>query len=274
MQPALSITPNSITAIFDLTSPPLVLVKGSAQFSAALDAVKNQDWGLLKSCFSLSNIVAKITLGKVVISDKNEVFYNGKLVHNYIVTRIQQMLEAELPITPLLSFLNNVMERKDDFVKEELLKFLEVSGCPLTEDGYFLAYKRVQSNYNSFHSNLDGTYNNNKIGSEVSMLPKDVDFNRNNVCSKGLHFCAFNYLHNYHTGQGRVMVVKINPKDVACFPTDYTYAKARCTKYLVVAEVKTNDQEDILKDNLLFAINEAGIKYWNHRDSKGRFVKK
>lgn len=276
-QPNLSITNNSITAVFEVNLPPLVIKMGSSLFDEALKCIQNRDWAGLKECFSCLNMVKKYSHGNIVVSNDNKVYYKNKEIYNYAAKRLQEMVAYNLPIESFIIFLNNVMESEQEYIKDELLKFLEHSGSPITEDGCFLAYRRVDSNYKSFHASPDGTYNINTVGTTIRMNKNEVDFNRENHCSKGLHFCGFSYLSHYYDGSGKIMIVKINPKNVACFPTDYKYAKGRCIEYTVVGELENNTtavQTNILKDKMLFKITESGIRYWNCRDSSGKFVKK
>jgi hypothetical protein len=66
----------------------------------------------------------------------------------------------------------------------------------------------------------------------------DVDDNRNQTCSRGLHFCAWGYLDSYDSSSNfRIVEVRINPKHVMAIPIDYNNMKGRCYKYEVVSEV-------------------------------------
>jgi len=75
------------------------------------------------------------------------------------------------------------------------------------------------------------------IGTKVSMERADCNADRNQTCSRGLHFCSFDYLGSYHSSQGRVIIIKINPRDVTAIPNDYNDTKGRCCKLEVVGEV-------------------------------------
>ena len=67
-----------------------------------------------------------------------------------------------------------------------------------------------------------------------------IDPDRNNECSRGYHFCSRNYVGVFQgwqrTGSQRVMLVKINPKDVVAIPRGYSYNKGRTWTYEVVRE--------------------------------------
>jgi hypothetical protein len=110
---------------------------------------------------------------------------------------------------------------------------------PITDDGYFLAYKRVNRNYTDCHS---GTFDNH-VGKVVEMPREKVNANRNETCSAGLHVCSHSYLSHY--SGDRIVVVKINPKDVVSVPVDYNNAKMRVCRYEVVSELKSEDRDAI-----------------------------
>jgi hypothetical protein len=81
------------------------------------------------------------------------------------------------------------------------------------------------------------------VGDVVEQKRNEVDDIRDNVCSNGLHFCSMSYLPHYMGGNGRVVIVKINPADVVSIPSDYNNAKGRCCKYVVVGEHTDPEKE-------------------------------
>jgi hypothetical protein len=118
---------------------------------------------------------------------------------------------------------------------DELFGFIEACDLPITEDGHFLAYKKVQENYMDCHS---GTIRN-AVGDTPSMDRNQVDEDKDRTCSYGLHFCSYGYLRSF--GGSRIMVLKINPADVVAIPSDYNNSKGRCSAYEVVAEIETEN---------------------------------
>jgi len=62
-----------------------------------------------------------------------------------------------------------------------------------------------------------------------------VDDDQNRTCSASLHFCSRDYLN--HFGGERIVVVKINPRDVVSIPTDYNNSKGRACRYEIVDEI-------------------------------------
>jgi hypothetical protein len=113
------------------------------------------------------------------------------------------------------------------------------------------------------------------IGDVVEKKRNEVDNDRNSTCSRGLHFCSIEYLPHYEGGHGKVMIIKINPKNVVSIPVDYNNAKGRCCKYEVVGEyIGSNKEKKDYTEAPIVATNGQEKNFHNKRDSKGRFIKK
>jgi hypothetical protein len=131
-----------------------------------------------------------------------------------------------------MKFIDNIQKNKLKDIREELYQFMMAGRMPITHDGCFLAYKAVRRDYHDKHT---GTMDNSP-GTLVAMEPSQVDTNRNNECSRGLHFCARGYLPNFAGSGDRVMIVKVNPRFVFAIPRDYNCAKGRASEYYVIGE--------------------------------------
>jgi hypothetical protein len=72
------------------------------------------------------------------------------------------------------------------------------------------------------------------------MTRAKVDDNRSVGCSQGLHAGALNYVAGYGSldAGDKIVIVKINPKDVVSVPNDCNCEKLRTCRYEVVAEYK------------------------------------
>jgi hypothetical protein len=156
---------------------------------------------------------------------------------------------------------------------EELYTFLEKGNLPLTPDGYFLAYKKVQHDFKDIHS---GTMDNSP-GKIVEMERNAVDDNMHNTCSTVLHFCAKEYLPHFgNRASGkkadRVVILKINPADVVSIPADYNSTKGRACRYEVIGElgvhpdqafiapVQTEAATDAATADIIKAAVDAAVK--------------
>lgn len=176
---------------------------------------------------------------------RNAVLYNGEALEGVLVERILQLLAEGFNIMPMVRFLENLFQNPADFARDELYLWLEGSNLPITEDGYFLAYKRVNADYTSIH---DGRTKNDP-GTVVQMPRQDVDPVRDRTCSRGLHFCSKDYLPNFGSnGNGnKTVLLKINPADVVSIPSDYNNTKGRAWKYEVLHDVADDPATKVWK---------------------------
>jgi len=168
-------------------------------------------------------------------------FWKGKEMHNALTTRMVAMLQDEFPIEPLVNFMENLMSNPSKRAVDELYGFLEKNSLPITPDGHFLAYKKVKQDYTDCHS---GTMDNS-VGKIVEMERNEVDDNKEVTCSTGLHFCSQEYLPHFGGSTSRVVIVKINPRDVVSIPVDYHNAKGRACRYEVIGEVGSNPDDEV-----------------------------
>lgn len=164
--------------------------------------------------------------------------YKGHPLAGYVATKALEMHQkgAEKPLLRFLAFLENLYQNPRNSIAERLYRFLEVGNMPITDDGYFLAYKKVRENFKDIHSNTM----DNKIGTVVEMPRVLVNDKDTETCSTGLHFCSHAYLGKYASTDAstdRIVVLKINPADVVSIPTDYNDTKGRCCKYEVLSEI-------------------------------------
>lgn len=188
----------------------------------------------LKEMSNIPEAIKGLFYGDVTVTDAGEIYYKNKVLHNALTNKMVQMIKEGWDISIWANFLNNVMQNPSEVAINELYLFLEKAQMPLTPDGHFLAFKKVRNDYKSIH---DGK-TDNSIGSKPSLPREQVDPNRDNTCSRGLHFCAHDYLSKFSsTPNHRVIIVKINPADVVAIPSDYANAKGRAWTYEVVGEI-------------------------------------
>lgn len=235
------VTQETLTVFLD--GKPYTVRKDVANFNQINEAVEQENVSVLKRLIDVANLVQEFSNNEVSVVD-GEVFHNGKVLHNAITQRILALVAAGQKWKYMANFLARIEKNPSKTAADELYLFLEHANIPITVDGFFLAYRKVDSDYMSFHENPDKTKNRNMIGDIVTMERRSVDDKRDNVCSEGLHFCSFSYLSQYYGGSGKVVIVKIDPADVVSIPSDYNNAKGRCCKYEVVGEVPEGDTKE------------------------------
>lgn len=205
----------------------------------------------------IEKAVATFSDGLVDIKN-GKVMYGGEEVHGSISKRILEFMSKGLPFQPLVNFLNNLMENPSYQSQKELYDFLEHEHLPITEDGHFLAYKAVRSDYKDKYA---GRFDNS-VGKVCQMVRAKVDDNRGRGCSEGLHAGALNYVASYGSLESgdKIVIVKINPKDVVSVPTDCNCEKLRTCRYEVVGEY----QGELLKP--LYSANFTEDDYGDEED--------
>lgn len=226
---------DNVTIVVD--SKPHSINKTHISYQKVLDAIKENDEETIREIIDTKDMIEKYSKGHVTI-ENGIVSWKGKETHNMLTKKIVSMLEEGFPIEPLVNFMENLMQNPSYRAVNELYGFLEVGDLPITPDGHFLAYKRVRGDYLDVYS---GSINNS-VGQIVEMERNAVNENSQETCSYGLHFCSYEYLKSF-SGE-RVMVLKINPRDVVSIPVDYNNTKGRCCRYEVVGEVE--DENEVL----------------------------
>jgi hypothetical protein len=238
------ITESTLTVL--INAVPYNIDKSHGNFDRIKEAVKadaSED-----TIFKLIDTAESLKVyseGKIEVTD-GEVFYNGIPIRNALTERIITMMDEGFNINGMCKFMENLYSNPSKTAVDETYLFLESCKLPITEDGHFLAYKKVNRDYKDIYS---GTFDNS-IGQVCQMPRNEVDDNRNNTCSAGLHFAAYSYMSSYGgTGNGdRIVIVKINPADVVSIPSDYNNAKGRTWKYEVVNEVENNGKTQVKDD--------------------------
>jgi len=215
------------------------------KYKQALEAVRQKNWNGFVNLVNISQQVNSYFDGTDVEVKDGSINYHGQIIHNTLTKRILNFMRDGLPHEPLLNFFKNLMENPSKRAVDELYDFLEAGELPITEDGHFLAFKNVRSNYKDIHS---GTFDNS-VGKVCEMPRNGVDEDKDRTCSAGLHFCSIKYLPSFTDSDGgKTMIVKINPKDVVAIPADYNNTKGRTCRYEVVAEYKDDWRSKIQRE--------------------------
>jgi hypothetical protein len=207
------------------------VIPDHTNYKLILEALPTATEDELLELVDIEKAVATFSDGQVSIVN-GKVMFEGEEVHGSISKRIIEFMSKGLPFQPLVKFLENLMENPSMQSQQELYDFLEHENLPITEDGCFLAYKAVNSD---FKDKWKGTFDN-KVGQVCEMRRAKVDDNRKVGCSQGLHAGALNYVANYGNVDAgdNIVIVKINPEDVVSVPSDCNCEKLRTCKYEVV----------------------------------------
>jgi hypothetical protein len=234
-------TNDHLTVVFE-NGESVTVYPSNPKYSDIIAALVAKDDDKIRALASPAKVVEE----KVTIVAKRDnvdvelrdgvVYYKGEGLHNTLTDRIVQMSVEGFDIKPMINFLSNLQQNPSYRAVTELYSFLEKGNLPITEDGYFLAYKKVRDDYKDCHS---GTFDNS-VGQVVTMPRNKVNEDPKQTCSSGLHFCSRDYLSNF--GGVRVMILKINPADVVAIPADYNDTKGRTCRYEVIGELGADEK--------------------------------
>jgi hypothetical protein len=209
-----------------------VIARGDDRYEAVLECIRNDD---LYSIPAVVEIERGFEGSGIELRD-GIIYENDKPLPRELSDRILKFKEQKLPYAPLFAFWDRLKKNPSYNARQMLFKFLEHNGHPLTQDGYFIAYRGVSEDFRDKHT---GTFDN-KPGS-VCEMPRDlVDDNPNNTCSSGLHVACFDYAKDFGP---KLVEVKVDPTDVVCVPTDYNGTKMRTCRFEVVQECTTICEE-------------------------------
>lgn len=227
-------TPSSIAFVHDTEI--ITIQSDHPHYENIIEAVKSGDG---TSAFKMSSIQNAITFyqhgGVTVNTEAGTIDCNGRLfeVGSSLGSRIlHDMMAGDVCFEKYVKFLDNLLDNPSTRVQRRVYDFLNAADITITDDGYILAYKVVQANYLDKYS---GTIDN-KVGTVVKMERSSVDDDDQRTCSHGLHLCSKSYINGFGSGDDRIVICKLNPRDVVSIPADYNDAKLRCCKYEVVAE--------------------------------------
>lgn len=280
----------NVTVVID--GKPHTVGKTHPLYQKVVDSIKANDENAVRAVICPKKVVLEYGNGNIAI-EGDKLFWKGEEFHSSLSVRMIRMLQDGFDIKPMVAFMENLMLNPSKRAVTELYGFLEKNNLPITPDGNFLAYKKVRQDYKDVYSekvlNKPAVYMNdtdkeyiktvqNGVKVEivdgittVSMERNKVDDDQNRTCSTGLHFCSRDYLN--HFGGERIVIVKINPRDVVSIPTDYNDSKGRACRYGVIDEIdKDKADEAFTKSVQEAAVREASILTDEERKEVARLI--
>jgi len=257
------ITKEGIT--FTLGSKVKTIHRDNELYEGLISLIKEKNLNPLNSLvFPVKEVAKKYAEH---IREKDGKFYlkgQNKPVPRALEIKIMEFSKEDEKLQPLINFWNNLKLNPSKISIEELYTFLEKNHHPITEDGRFLAYKKVQvlrdkNDKHSFMSQSEvddliktgkiydhkwvdgytGTFDNSK-GKIVKMERKKVNPDRTVDCSNGLHVASFSYSFSY-PGTLHIEVL-VHPKDVVSVPEYDNHMKMRVCQYKSVGVYRDEKQ--------------------------------
>lgn len=206
-------------------------------FKSIQSAILNNQEQRLLELINLKETIVKRSSSKIQLKN-SQLYYEDRCLDDVLTERAIDIIKNGHDLVLFEKFLDNLFQNPSNNSVTQLYKFLEKKCLPLTDDGCFLAYKCVTSD---FKDKYTGTIDNS-IGSKPLMLRNLVSDDSSKGCEPGLHCGALDYSgpDGYYYKQGdKVVIVKVNPANVVSVPKDCSYSKVRVTTYEVIAEYKS-----------------------------------
>lgn len=200
-------------------------------YASVLEALRRDDYSEAMALLDKPAVISKFVDGTELQIKGYTVYYKNEPLPGGLARRILKMREQGFDIKPMARFAERMFKNPSDRARKELYGFLDVNDLPITDDGCFMAYKRVREDFTDTYT---GTLSN-AVGNTVMMKRADVDDDAERTCSHGLHFCSLGYLR--HFWGKKLVALKIDPADVVSIPIDYDNTKGRCCKYEVMEEL-------------------------------------
>lgn len=190
--------------------------------------------------------------GRFEINDNGYVVIDGEVLPESLSKRLIEFADNNImdQVNVLIKFWDNCKLNPDPIAKTDLYNFMNHNNIPLTPDGCFVAYKKVtKDKYGNLVDCRTKSMLNN-VGRVVKMERNQVNNNRYETCSAGLHVAAFNYAKSFMTGV--LVEVKVNPKDVVSIPIDYNGEKMRVCEYEVLSINSEVPEDSVPLDTLIY----------------------
>jgi len=194
--------------------------------------------------------------GELIVKN-GAVYWNSNQLHGKVVEKLLELLESGMKVgNPFIKFVKNLLDNPSNNSVEQLYDFLSYKSLAIDDDGFVVGYKGVASDGWSVSGNtqtivLQGEVNErgqilNRVGDTIEVQRRSVDDNRENSCSHGLHIGSFDYARCW-ANDGKLLLVRFNPRDAVSVPQDCECQKLRVCKYEVLEEIEVEDNSEIKK---------------------------
>jgi hypothetical protein len=249
-----------------IDNQPYVVNPDHPRYKDIVAAIQQDDADTFKKLADINSAIADYTIGLVSVIH-GIVKFKDRVVQTYTAQRILDAMKLGLPFEPVIRFLENVMLNPSKRAVDELDHWMSHNDIPITDDGFWLGYKRLHFTgtqawvYPDFHEEVPEAVLNNYGGDEEAMkrdgyhkvdvyvdchsktirqwVGKVVEVERNTVddnfgidCSEGLHVGSQSYVKSYSSEES-LTTVKVNPADVVSVPRGEVN-KCRVCRYFII----------------------------------------
>lgn len=263
------ITDKSIIVSFT-SGPPININYTNSLFQTLKQTLQNKEFDRVPGLADRATKVTVVSRGKFNVQN-GTVVIDGEDLPHALSEKLLELVDLGKPTQYLENFWDNLKDNPTESSRADLFEFLTHNSVPITPDGCFIVYKKVDNDFMDFYTHTI----RNKPGDVVEVARDSVDPLRDNVCSHGLHVAAFKYANeDYHGGQGKLLEIKVNPRDVVAVPPDYNAQKMRVCRYTVIKEVKNkfdgSTYEEPTENTVATPVRKSMKRLEITTDSEGR----
>jgi len=227
----------------------------------------------------LETVTRKMSaLSERVSVDGKQVYFDGDPLSGELTSVIKSMFEQgrSLDFKPLVSFLEKSKTNPSLKSIDDLYRWIKKGDLVIDHEGDIIAYKGVKVGDDgiarSIHSGtafVNGEevhgYIPNVPGTVISMARSTVNADEMVGCATGLHAGTYNYANSF--AQGRLILVKINPRDVVSVPYDAADQKMRVSRYTVLHEIEQRITGSFYQSELPYDEDEEDEDDWYEEDA-------
>lgn len=210
--------------------------------------------------YAIVELTPLLTLHQDKTTGDEKLFFDGETIDPILEATILRYHRQGRSFDNLVCFLERLAKNTDAESREFLYQWATVSGLKITSDGYLLGWRGLNPEGKSIHTGeayVDGVLHTgnipNPVGSVIHMNREDCEADPSVSCGSGLHVGSESYATGW--GQGNVVYVKVDPRDVVSVP-DHDCEKMRVCRFTVIdhvtqVEVDLEPAEDEAKSEKL-----------------------
>jgi hypothetical protein len=230
MQMKFQITNDSVMVMYE--GKPVTIRKGATNFQSLVNVLLAGKFEEVPNHLTAHKSIGDWLSGLTdfAASADGKITYKDEALPEAFTKKIHEMVTKSESPTSLFNFWVRLQRNPSARSVEQLWSFLGHCNIPLTEDGHFLAYKKVREDLKDFYT---GTVTN-AVGTVLEMPRNKISDDPREACHFGYHVGSLKYAdQDYKPGRGRLLIVKVDPENVVSVPYDYSAQKMRVCKYVV-----------------------------------------
>ncbi len=256
-----TITGESITCVHN--GQVHTVQKGTVNHLPLRNALLAENWAEAEKYLTVTKGIEVWAKGSFSVKN-GAVYYLDQPLPAGLNTRIVAMAAKNEDPSSLLRFWERLQKNPSFRSVQQLWSFLDHEGIPITEDGYFLAYKAVNSNWMDFHSGKVS----NRVGESPSLPRNQISDDPREACHFGLHVGALKYASTFGDSSRKMVIVQVDPEDVVCVPYDHDAMKMRVCKYTVIGVMGAEMSSTVYKEETDkdFETRTDDVLGWDDKD--------